>query len=104
MYKAWDAIQIMYEAIANIGGRSYYVLVPDAETNVARGIVTGPPDLSELNLPPDVEATLHQELFGRGIKNKRIAVKRRQAIYEALQASFAVCVDKVVECYDANTG
>lgn len=94
----------MYEATAVIGGRNYYVLVPDRESNTARGIVTGPPDLSDLNLPTEVEARLHEELFVRGIKNKRIAMRKRQEVYAALQSAFAVNVDKVVECYDANVG
>lgn len=92
----------MYEATTKIDGRNYYVLVPDGETDTARGVITGPPDLSSLNLPEDVEERLHNELFVRGMKNKRVANKRRDEVFASLQAAFSVNTDKILECYDAS--
>lgn len=91
----------MYETVAEIDGRYYYVLVPDHETDPTKGMILGPPDLSSLNLPPDVEETLHTELFVRGIRDKKIAQKKRQEVFAALQAAFAVSAEKIVECYNA---
>lgn len=89
----------LYDTIAEIDGRMYYVRLPDHETDPTRGMTLGPPDLSPLNLPAEVEERLHIEMFVRGIKDKKIAMKKRQEVFAALQAAFAVSVDKILECY-----
>lgn len=91
----------MYETIAEIDGRYYYVTLPDNENDPTRGIVLGPPDLSSLNLPQEIEEKLHLELFVRGIKDRKTAMKKREEIFAALQVAFAVTASKVMECYDA---
>jgi hypothetical protein len=89
----------MYDTIAEIDGRMYYVRLPDHENDPTKGMILSPPDLSSLNLPAEVEERLHVEMFVRGIKDRKIATKKRQEVFAALQAAFAVSVDKILECY-----
>lgn len=64
-----------------------------------QGLVIGPPDLSSLHLPEDVEIALNNELFARGLITQRDTIKGRQEIFAALQAAFAISVDKIMRCY-----
>lgn len=84
-----------------IDGRWYMVKVPDEEVEeyFSRGLIVGPPDLSSLNLPEDVEAKLHNELFVRGLITRKDAVKKRNDLFAALQAALSVDTEKVLRCY-----
>lgn len=64
-----------------------------------QGIVVGPPDLSRLGLPEEVEIVLNNELFIRGIITKRDTIKGREEMFSALQYAFSVTVDRIMECY-----
>lgn len=81
---------------------STYVSVPDdePEENYSRGLIIGPPDISRLGLPEEIEARLHHELFVRQVITRKDALKKRNEIYAALQAAFSLDVDRILECYD----
>jgi hypothetical protein len=83
-------------------GRYKVVLLPDSEPEEfaeLRGIPIGPPDLSELGLPTEMEIKLNNELYHRGIIDAKSAVKRRPEIVYALQATLKLDADKIIGVY-----
>lgn len=82
-------------------GRITIVEVPDdaPSSHDRYGIEIGPPDLSELGLPPEIEVRLNNELYHRGIITRNDAIKRRNDVLGALQAALKIHVQKVIEAY-----
>lgn len=71
--------------------------VPDSEAVV--GVPLGPPPLSALGLPLDVEVRLHNELFSRGIFNERQASTRLGEVIAAVQAAYRVDAHRVLAIF-----
>ncbi len=80
-------------------GLWWLVMVPPGQDG-AMGIPVGPPDLSELHLPADVAARLHNQLFHRGLITKRDLRGRTQEVFAALQAAYRVDVVAVTGLYE----
>lgn len=83
------------------GGRRYKVQVPDDAPKHLwnAGIVIGPPDLTLLNLPKEIETRLHNELHARGIITQKDARKRTQDVHGALQSALRLDAQRIVELY-----
>lgn len=82
-------------------GRKTRVLLPDdaPDSNAPMGIVIGPPDLSSLKLPKEIEIRLHNNLYDRGILTKEQAVSRRLEVFAAWQHALRVDVGAIVDLY-----
>lgn len=82
-------------------GRSYRVQVPEGAPKHLwnAGIVVGPPDLTPLGLPKELETRLHNELHARGIITQKDARKRSQDVHGALQSALRIDAQRVVELY-----
>lgn len=95
----------MRRLVHNDGGRKTLVEIPDGkpDSHARYGVVIGPPDLSALGLPSEIEIRLHNELFARGILTHRDAKKRRQEIVNALHSVFAVNAERILNIYSGVT-
>ena len=71
--------------------------VPDSQAHI--GIVIGPPDLSELDLPFNLMVRLNNELHSRGLLTANDVKKNRQAVFGALQSALRLDTTKVVNLY-----
>jgi len=83
-------------------GRYRAVLLPELEPDEfaeLRGIPIGPPDLSELGLPTDLEIRLNNELYHRGIIDAKSAIKNRQEIVYALQSVLKLDAERIIGVY-----
>lgn len=83
-------------------GRLKAAWLPESEPdNYAefRGIPIGPPDLSELELPLEVEVRLNNQLYHRGIIEPLNAFKQRSEIFAALQAALKVDAERIYRIY-----
>lgn len=80
-------------------GRKWLVLVPPDETDLSRGIVQGPPDITELNLPERVAVRLHNELFNRGLITRSDVKGRAMEVHAALQAAYHVDATAILNLY-----
>jgi hypothetical protein len=83
-------------------GRYRTVLLPESEPEEfaeLRGILIGPPDLSELGLPTDIEVRLNNELYHRGIIDAKSATRNRQEIVYAIQSALKVDADRIIGVY-----
>lgn len=90
----------MKQVKTEIDGKKYVVLVEDDEEDYSRGLVIGPPDaLYKLDLPPDLETRLHNELFNRGLITRRDVMKRPNEVFAAWQSACSADVQSIVSCY-----
>lgn len=83
-------------------GRRRRVLLPETLTDeeAEMGIPNGPPLLTALQLPADIEVKLHNELFNRGLFTLRdIRKAGRPAIQAALMAALSLDVERVLALY-----
>lgn len=87
-------------------GRHFVVMVPeDAPPEHARmGIPVGPPSLSALGWPIDVEVALHNQLHARGILTRTDAMARPQEVQAAIQRALRLDVQRVQELFAGQTG
>ena len=82
-------------------GRRWHVLLPAGapDEEAPHGLLLGPPDLSELGLPPEIEIRLHRALEARGLITAEDARRRPQDITAALQSAFRVSAQRVQALY-----
>jgi hypothetical protein len=82
-------------------GYKYRAQVPDdaAEHMWQYGVVVGPPDLTSLDLPADVQQRLHNELFNRGLITSRDVRRRSQDVFAALQAALKIDAGRITQLY-----
>jgi hypothetical protein len=82
-------------------GRHKVVLLPEEESeeNAAIGVPVGPPDLSELGLPAEMEIRLNNELFYRGILTPQDALKKRPEVSAAIQSVLKLDTERIVTIY-----
>lgn len=76
--------------------------VPDGspESQWKWGITVGPPDLSPLGLPEEVQTRLHNELYHRGIIRRGDARARRADVHAALMAALRVDSERIIQLYE----
>lgn len=82
--------------------KKYKAVVPDGSdpSNWQYGVIVGPPDLSGLNLPYDIEVRLHNELYVRGLI-KSVDVRRNmQSVTGALMAALGVDAQRIAQIYE----
>lgn len=84
---------------SNRNGMRKMVEIPDdaPDEHHRFGVLIGPPDLSGLGLPRDLEKRLNNALFDRGIITKKDA--KPDALFGALQAVFKVDVTTLLDLY-----
>lgn len=70
---------------------------PDADGVI--GIPVGPPDISFLNYPLDVEIRLHNELVHRGLLTERDLRGRMPELSAALLAAWGADAHRVADAY-----
>jgi hypothetical protein len=63
------------------------------------GIPVGPPNLSELGLPENIERALSIELFNRGLITRDDVRRRPQEVLAALQAALKINATKIMNLY-----
>ncbi len=81
-------------------GRKYLVDLPEECQDMPEtGIVVGPPDLDELNLPIEYEVKLNNQLFDRKIFSPADVRQRPKDIEAALKAIFHIDVLKIKSLY-----
>lgn len=82
-------------------GFKYQVLLPDGESlkNAKLGIRVGPPDLTSLGLPKEVEKRLNNALYDRGLLTRADARRRTAEITAAWQSALRVDVTRVLDVY-----
>lgn len=80
-------------------GRKKIVLIPEESDQAEMGIPIGPPALTELGLPLELEVRLNNELVNRGILTPVEALRNRAEISLAIQSALKLDVDKVVLMY-----
>lgn len=82
-------------------GHKYKVLLPDdaPDSHAEFGVVIGPPDLSELGLPLELEVRLNNALFNRGLLTLQDVRRRRLELIAAWQSVLAVDANKIMELY-----
>ena len=85
----------------DLDGRKKIVLLPDTvlEEEAEIGIPVGPPPLSSLGLPLEIEVRLNNELFNRGIITQTDALRKRLEVMYAIQSVFKVDANRVVALY-----
>lgn len=77
--------------------------VPDSDAHM--GLHVGPPPLTALGLPLDIEVRLHNQLFSRGILKLNDAKARRPELFAALQAAYAVDGERLLTLFaEASNG
>ena len=82
-------------------GRHQAVSLPEGlpDSAASLGLPVGPPCLESLGLPQEVEVRLHNQLFARRIFTAREAQARRQDVFAALQASYKVDAQRIIQVY-----
>lgn len=86
-------------------GKSWWVALPEGipDNDASMGLPLGPPDLSSLGLPKEMEIKLHNQLFSRRIFTYKEARARRTDIFAALQSAFAFDTEKIVQLYNSDS-
>ena len=83
-------------------GKKYKAIVPDGslEAMWQYGIIIGPPDLSGLRLPHEIEVRLNNELFNRGLISKKDLRNNINNVQGALMAALRVDVQTILAAYE----
>lgn len=80
-------------------GYWWRVRVPEGSGDPSMGIPVGPPDLTPLGLPPDLQRTLHNQLWSRRLFTRRDLRGRMPEVLAALQATYKVDAQAVTTLY-----
>ena len=70
----------------------------------ALGILVGPPDLSPLGLPPEMEVRLNAELWKRGLLTLLDVQRKRGELAAAWQAVLKVDAARIMALYAGENG
>jgi len=71
-------------------------------SQAASGVPLGPPSLSSLGLPLEIEVALHNQLYSREIFNERDAQQNVDQIRSALKAALATDVVRIIGIYQGS--
>lgn len=80
-------------------GRWYRVTLPDDSDDAEFGIVVGPPDVDELNLPEELGTRLNNQLYERGIITKADAKRKRGELIAVFQAALKTDAQRLYDLY-----
>lgn len=80
-------------------GYWWRVRVPADCDDPSMGIPIGPPDLTALGLPPDLQRRLHNQLWSRRLFTRRDLRGRMREVQAALQATYKVDAQVVTALY-----
>lgn len=84
-------------------GRKKVVLLPeDSKEDPSIGIPIGPPSLTDLGLPLETEVRLSNELYHRNILTPQDALKHRDEILRAIQATLRIDAEVLLGVYLGN--
>ena len=83
-------------------GKKYKAIVPDNSEELMwqYGIIIGPPDLSGLRLPHEIEVRLNNELFNRGLISKKDLRNNINNVQGALMAALRVDAQTILAAYE----
>lgn len=83
-------------------GCKFQVLIPDdaPDEHAVFGIRVGPPDLSELNLPLDIEVRLNNQLYARKMITRSDVRRRRGELIAVWQSVLQVDVTVLHNLYE----
>ncbi len=86
-------------------GRRWLRGLPDGvpDTQAVIGVPYGPPPLTDLGLPLDIEVRLHNQLYARGLFTERDARSKLPDIQSALAAALRVDVHEILKVYQGAT-
>lgn len=95
------AVGLREASFVDQDGRKWATQLPAraSDTDAVLGIPLGPPDLSTLSLPLELEVRLHNELFGRRLWSNSDVSKRPDELKAALQAALQVDIFRIMELY-----
>lgn len=89
-------------------GLTYTVELPDGveDSEAARGILIGPPDVRDLNLSDALAKRLHNQLVARGLFTYTDVLKRggMNAILAAWQAALRIDAAEIMKLYTRENG
>jgi hypothetical protein len=90
--------QILHKETSGI---QYYVNVPDSapDEHSSYGIRVGPPDLSGLKLPVEIEVALNNALVARRLITLNDVRARPQEVFAALQTALKVDTTVIMNLY-----
>ena len=82
-------------------GRIWAVQLPDGlpDSDASLGLPVGPPSLSPLGLPLEVEVRLHNQLYHRRIFSLVDAQRNRQNVVAALLAAMKLDAERIIQLY-----
>ncbi len=91
---------------ADEAGRKFRVRVPDAcpPELYSSGIPVGPPALTRLGLPLEIEVRLHNELHGRRLLTRQDVLARPRDVIGALQAALKTDLQRLQQVYAEEQG
>lgn len=93
------------EQVDSVGRKSKVRIPDDAPDSHAQfGVLIGPPDLSGLELPQELEVKLNNELYNRNLLTLRDVKARPQEVQYALQATLKVDVTRILNLYAGESG
>lgn len=86
-------------------GRRWRTLVPEGapDADASLGIPAGPPDLSSLGLPEDIEVRLHNALFERRLFDWTDVRKHGGDVTVAMQSALKLDVQRILLLYRGDT-
>lgn len=90
--------QVVHE---EANGIKYYVSIPDnaPDEHSSYGVRVGPPDLSSLNLPLEIEVALNNALFARRLFTHNDIRVRPQEVFAALQSALKLDATVIMNLY-----
>lgn len=82
-------------------GRKTLVILPDdvPDTDGYMGIPIGPPSLDSLDLPPETQTRIHNELFYRGLYSVKDVASRPSDVVAALMSALKVDAEIIKRAY-----
>lgn len=83
-------------------GRKFLVALPDnaPDSHAQYGVVIGPPDLSELKLPMQMEVRLNNALFARKLFTRIDVRRRKQELLAVWQSVLQADVQTLASVYE----
>ncbi len=72
---------------------------PGKEDEAAKGVPVGPPDLSPLNLPLEIEIRLNNQLFQRKLLTLKDVRRRANEVFASIQSVLRIDVAAVTSLY-----
>lgn len=82
-------------------GRRFLTLIPDnaPDEHAQYGVLVGPPELDDIELPESLLVRLHNELYSRKIFTLSDVKKRRNEVMDAVRAVLRLDCEVIANSY-----